>query len=195
MPQECCAYSCYWFQFWLFNLFSIKNSSVSRITTVGSVPFRSNHFVLRHQIRKMKQTEKMYFIGSPFIVHSFPIQRTLKEEKKNIVPTVFDKKTEMFRQISPCRVSPSLSGDNLESEVSFSTQIIFNRFCCFSVSLFLLGKESPPLLWRNVIEQMVNENRVMEISFFILSTVSSNVTQNIAWLVSLFCILVIFFNM
>lgn len=53
----------------------------------------------------------------------------------------------MFRQISPCRVSPSLSGDNLESEVSFPTQIIFNRFCCFSVSLFLLGKESPPLLW------------------------------------------------
>ena len=105
---------------------------------------------------------------------------------------MFDKKTEMFHQISPCRVSPSLSGDNLKSEVSYSTQIIFNRFCCFSVSLFLLGKESPPLLWRNVIEQMVNENRVMEISFFILSTVSSNVTQNIAWLVSLFCILVIF---
>ena len=105
---------------------------------------------------------------------------------------MFDKKTEMFHQISPCRVSPSLSGDNLESEVSYSTQIIFNRFCCFSVSLFLLGKESPPLLWRNVIEQMVNENRVMEISVFILSTVSSNVTQNIAWLVSLFCILVIF---
>lgn len=135
MPQECCA-SCYWFQFWLFNLFSIKNSSVSRRTTVGSVPFRSNHFVLRHQIRKMKQTEKMYFIGSPFIVHSFSIQRTPKEEKKNIVPTVFDKKTEMFHQISPCRVSPSLSGDNLESEVSYSTQIIFNRFCCFSVRCF-----------------------------------------------------------